>query len=266
MSRLEYTPKNDVLFKMLFTRNENLLRSFVAGALGIEKASIRGLRVLNPELPPAIPGGKSCRLDVRMNVDGRMVDAEIQVGDEGNYRERSVYYLSRMFAESLLSGTDYSGLPETILISVINFNLFPYEHYHNVVKLTDSRGEVFTDKFVMHFYELPKTPTAADKNNLIELWLKFFGSETEEDLTALAETEVEDMQSAVTNYKRITADPQFREIQRMLEDGAHDEAQRLWNERRKEAVKIARGMLARNYPIEDVTALTGLDEADIKSI
>jgi hypothetical protein len=60
---------SDILFKMLFTRNEELLRSLVAAALGIAPADIKTLNVKNPEILPEELGSKFCRLDLNMVVN-----------------------------------------------------------------------------------------------------------------------------------------------------------------------------------------------------
>ena len=90
-TKLEFTFKNDTLFKMLFVKYPNLLKSLVAELLGIQHGSIEHFEIKNPEMPPEILGGKHCRLDINMAVDGQRVDLEIQVYDEGNYPERSLY-------------------------------------------------------------------------------------------------------------------------------------------------------------------------------
>ena len=58
MSELKYKFTNDILFKWLFTRNEDLLKRLVAGMLGIEQSSITEFTVINPEIPPEILGDK----------------------------------------------------------------------------------------------------------------------------------------------------------------------------------------------------------------
>jgi hypothetical protein len=95
MAKLKYTFKTDILFKMLFVRHPELLRQLVAALLGIRFEGIERLEVANPEMPPEIIGGKFCRLDISMDVDGRLVNLEIQVRDEGDYPERALFHWSR---------------------------------------------------------------------------------------------------------------------------------------------------------------------------
>ena len=52
MSKLQYTFKTDTLFKMLFVKNQTLLKKLVAALLGIKVESIRKFVVRNEEMPP----------------------------------------------------------------------------------------------------------------------------------------------------------------------------------------------------------------------
>ena len=90
MTYLEYRLTNDVLFKWLFTRNQELLKRLIAGMLGISVGSISEFIVTNPDIPPELLGEKLCRLDISMVVDGKRIGLEVQVSNEGDYPERSL--------------------------------------------------------------------------------------------------------------------------------------------------------------------------------
>jgi len=77
MTKLEYTFKNDTLFKKLFVNYPDLLKRLVAALLSIQYESIEQFAITNPEMPPEALGDKFCRLDINMTVDGRLVDLEI---------------------------------------------------------------------------------------------------------------------------------------------------------------------------------------------
>ena len=68
---------------MLFVRNPDLLKRLVAVLLGIPLASITDFQTINTEMPPEEIGTKFCRLDINMIVDGRQVNLEVQIEDEG---------------------------------------------------------------------------------------------------------------------------------------------------------------------------------------
>jgi len=165
MKKLEYTLKNDMLFKTLFVKYPDLLESLVAGLLGIPQGSITEFIITNTELPSEALGDKFCRLDINMVVNGQKVDLEVQVADQGNFRERALYYWSLGYCSSLEEGHDYLELPQVVVIGILAFSLFGCKEYHSEFRpLEVSRHEVLTDKQCLHFFELPKLP-GIDANN-----------------------------------------------------------------------------------------------------
>ncbi|MDR1262012.1 MAG: Rpn family recombination-promoting nuclease/putative transposase, partial [Oscillospiraceae bacterium] len=123
MTKLEHTFKTDTLFKMLFVKYPNLLKRLVAGLLGIPLESIGRFDVTNPEMHPDNLGDKFCRLDINMTVNEQRVDLEIQVIDEGNYPERTLYYWAREYSSALKEGGNYAELPRVVVISIMDFKL-----------------------------------------------------------------------------------------------------------------------------------------------
>ena len=77
MTKLKYTFKTDVLFKILFTKNPDLLKQLVSDLLDIKPESIRQFVITTPEMPAESIKEKFCRLDINMLVDGQRVNLEI---------------------------------------------------------------------------------------------------------------------------------------------------------------------------------------------
>ena len=245
MTKLEYTFKTDTLFKMLFVQNPSLLKNLVASLLAIPIESIERLEVNNPDMHPDNMGEKFCRLDINMTVDGQRVDLEIQVNNEGNYPERILYYWARDYSSALPEGGDYKELPRTIVISIINFNLFDCPDFHSeFCPLEVKRHEPLSDRMSLHFFELRKLPanqlSAAD--NLL-LWLSLFKAETEEELEKINALEVPVMVQAINAYKKITVDPDFRELERQRSIARHNETTALRHAREQER-EIWQGVVA----------------------
>jgi predicted transposase/invertase (TIGR01784 family) len=239
MSALRYTFMNDTLFKMLFTKHPELLKKLVAAILKIPFESIEKFAVRNPEMPPENLGDKFCRLDINMEVDGQRVNLEIQQRKEGGaFPERSLYYWAREYSSALLESAKYAALPRTIVISIVGFNLFPCEEYHSEFQVLEvNRHSPLTDKFIMHYFELPKIPKTVMADNRLELWLSLFNAKTEEELEALAQTEVSEMAEAVKVFHQITITPEFRERERLYAKARHDEASALDYARMEEREK-----------------------------
>ena len=235
-TKLMYTFKSDVLFKMLFVRHPNLLKRLVAVLLGIPLESIENIQTINTEMPPEEIGKKFCRLDINMVVDGKRVNLEIQIEDEGNYPERSMFHWAKMFTSSLPAGNDYSLLPKTIVISILGFRQFGCKEVHSeFAPMEITRHEILSDKQRYHFFELPKLPDVdfIDTTSEKDLWLALFNADTEEELEKLIVSGGEVMSQAVEAYRGITATEEFKYLEVLRARTRHDEAQAINNAKRK---------------------------------
>ena len=190
--------------------------------------------IVNPEIPPENLGDKFCRLDINMIVNGQRVDIEIQVKNEGDYPERSLYYWARDFSSAISKGGKYIELPRTIIINILDFNLFDCcEHHSEFQALEVTRHTQLTDKMSLHYYELPKLPKLLDADNIKELWLKLFQADTEEELNEIEKLEVPVMSEAVTAYRRVVSSSELREIERLRFEASLNEASALHHAERK---------------------------------
>ena len=275
MSKLQYTFKTDTLFKMLFVRNQDLLWKLVAVLLRIPLESIQELVVRNPEIAPEMLGEKFCRLDINMIVNGQCIDLEVQVANEGDYPERVMYYWAREFSSSLATGESYSTLPRTIVISIIDFNLFNCTEYYSFFQALEvTRHTLLSDKMGFQFFELTKLPGEIDEKDSLLLWLSLFKANTEEELEKIRAMEVPEMEEAINAYYTITASSEFREIERLRAKARHDEAQALHHARqegRQEGIserniEIVRNALQMGMPIEDIAKLTGLTCEEVENL
>ena len=268
MTKLQYTFKTDVLFKMLFTKYPDLLKRLVAALLCITYDSIEGFSITNPDITPEELGKKFCRLDINMRVNGQIVDLEIQVADEGNYPDRSLYYWVREFSTGLDEGDDYSLLPRTIVVSILGFNQFPHpQKYHSEFGCLEvTTHEPLTNKMALHFYELKKLPPLDKTDSGKDLWLKLFRADTEEELTKIEEMGVPIMSEAIVAFRHVAASPEFQQVERMRSKARHDEAQALRNAERRTKLEIAKNLLSIGDSIEKIMTVTGLTRTEAEGL
>ena len=114
------------------------------------------------------------------------------------------------------------------------------EEFHSEFwALEITRHTPLTDRFNMHYFELPKLPALTKSDNGKELWLKLFNAETEEELLKIEELEVPIMKQAIGAYRHISSSPEFRERERLYSKARHDEAQAL-HKARLEGAEIER--------------------------
>ena len=219
--------KLDVIFKAMFGRegSEDILADFLSRLLEIPRQSIRRIIMDNVELIPDNYADKFSRVDLKMQVDERLINIELQINNEEHFRERTLYYWSRIYGSELKSGEDYGRLKETICINIVNFNLFDCKEFHSHFKIIEkNRQEVLTDKFGIHFFELKKIGKNPNKDNPMELWLQLINAETEEELDMLENTNVQEINKAILVLRELNADENMRRLAEIREKALHDEA------------------------------------------
>lgn len=232
MGRNVISAKLDIIFKKIFTENDDMLHEFVAAMLGIPSESIEYIQITNPEMPPDIYSGKFARLDLNMKVDNRLVNVEIQVKNDLNFRDRTLFYWAKLYTSEFKSGDDYGELKQSITINIINFNMFDGSDFHNEIVTTNkATGEIFSDKFAIHFFELKKISRTPNPGNPRELWLQYINADTEEELNMLEQTNLPIMKKAVRVVRDMSDDTRIREAARIREKSLHDEATFILNAR-----------------------------------
>ena len=217
--------KLDIIFKRVFGNQKND---------DIPRESIKSVVINNVELAPQYLNQKFSRLDLKMNIDGKIVNIEIQVNRETHFKERTLFYWSKLYSDELGSGEDYGKLKQTICINIINFNLFDCEDYHSHFKILENdRGEQLTDKFAIHFFELKKV-NKSRKGSRQEDWLKLIDAETESDLMAIQQTtNIPEVQDTIVMIRQLSADEKVQQEAYYREKQIRDEISALNGARRE---------------------------------
>ncbi|MBO9606388.1 MAG: Rpn family recombination-promoting nuclease/putative transposase [Paenibacillaceae bacterium] len=175
-------PKNDFIFQRLFGERETKesLISLLNAILRLEDhRRIVDLTVVekNKELLKELVTDKTGRLDIRAEtLDQVQINIEVQLIDRQNMIKRTLFYLGKMYVESIKSGGKYENLKKTITINLLEFNLFDFERFHSTYHFYEDHEQRFmmTDVFEVHMIECPKF-AAAHKNlqDPLHRWLLF---------------------------------------------------------------------------------------------
>lgn len=230
MARDVVSAKLDIIFKKIFTENEDMLQEFLADILDIPYDDIQDIIVAKQELTPETIDGKFSRLDLNLKVADKLINVEIQLKGDNDYRDRTLFYWAKLYTSELKSGETYGQLKKTICINIINFNMFDRSDYHTeIVTSIKDTGEVFSDKFSIHFFELKKVGKKVNPNNRRELWMQFLNADSEEEFEVLKQTNVPIMNKAVNVIYDLSEDTKIREMARLREKALHDEASALAN-------------------------------------
>ena len=112
----------------------------------------------NTELIKEELDGKTSRLDVLVfTSSGERINIEIQLVNQHDMPERMLYYWAKLFSSSLEVGQNYTELVPTIMISILNYPLFPHEtdSFHTIFHLKeDSENFVWSPHLEFHVIDL----------------------------------------------------------------------------------------------------------------
>ena len=209
-------PKIDVVFKKLFgdPANEHILKAFIADMLGIDKNRITEISFDNVEMIPDFADEKFGKVDVKVTIDNKdKVNIELQAVWFRDYKDRSLFYWSKLYTYGLKKGKPYGTLSKTICINIVGFNVFKCDEYKSHFTLREvTRNEEYSDKIGIYFYELNKLPPVTEDNQQdpVLQWLRLINAETEDDLNMLENSNIPEIKDAVEVVKFFSGDEQVR--------------------------------------------------------
>ena len=216
--------KLDVVFKSFFTneKNRRFLINFLASILEIPEETITDVQIKNTELPTLSLDDKFSRMDLNLKVNNKNINVEMQVGKEKYYRERAIFYWSRLY-DNLKMGESYGKIPEAISIHILDHRMFDCEEYQSVFTFMEkSRGEILRESCDIYFFELPKMPEKINPNNSKEMWMKLIKADNETQLNEIREGGNEIMSNAVNIIYDMRKDERIREEARVRQKSLND--------------------------------------------
>ena len=94
-------PKNDAVFKRLFTGAPHLLAELI-NAVRADEPPLTVVEILNPDITPEDLSGKQIVLDVlARDPGGKLYNVEMQVRAHRAWSARSTFYLARTFTQQM---------------------------------------------------------------------------------------------------------------------------------------------------------------------
>ena len=167
---------NDYIFKRLFSKkgNEDILKDLLEGILEIPIKEVEVMQEV--ELERVDIKDKLGVLDIKAIINENItVNIEMQIADEKNMIERTLYYWAGLYYTGLKRGKDYKLNNKVITINILMYNIFKKENYHTIATIRDNENkEKITDKLEIHFIELPKFLKSKENGNRkLRQWLEF---------------------------------------------------------------------------------------------
>ncbi|WP_317312249.1 Rpn family recombination-promoting nuclease/putative transposase [Clostridium thermobutyricum] len=277
-------PQIDIVFKEIFgaEKNKPILINFLNAVIKptnpIEEVEIR-----NNDIDKEYLESKFSRLDIKATTNNKEhINIEIQVKNEYNMIQRTLYYWSKMYSEQIQNRENYNKLERTICINILNFKYLDNDKYHNVYILKEiTTNEELTNLQEIHFIELPKFNEIGNKEEIediekidsLERWLEFL-IEPESNTVRQLELSDEAIKQAKTELYRLSMDSKEREMYYMREKAIYDEISALENAEKKGIEKgieqskkeVAKSLLLENIEIEAISKSTGLAKEEIIKI
>jgi hypothetical protein len=101
------------------------------------------------------------------------------------------------------------------------------EYCSEFVVAEKSHHEVLTDKMSIFVFELGKLPEKVDSSNILELFLRLFRADTEEEMERLEKLGVDEMTQMVSAYREIATSSDYVDLERKRVMNRLDEGQAL---------------------------------------
>ena len=272
-------PKNDVVFKALFSRGKPRITQAMLEA--ILKMKIDKLELdKSTDLLNENADDKNGRLDLRAIINGNTeCDIEVQLASNDNIAERFVYYWAKMYAANLKIGDTYSDLRKTISIIILDddFKLTKnLEKPQTTWKIRESEAThlVLTDYFEIIIIEIPKVVKAYQKtpNDEVLQWMLFLDNPEKEEVARIME-ENKNIKEAKEELERISQDDILRRkaLNRTLEIADRlqlkkEAEEALEKGKREKTNEVIRKLNEMNLTIEQIAKAVELKEEEVKEI
>ena len=280
-------PKNDVVFKKIFSKNKHLLISLLNDLLILEgHERIETIEHLSPEQVPDVMDLKNSTVDVKCtDQNGRIFIVEMQMLWTESFKQRVLFNASKAYVSQLGKGCHYSDLYPVYSLNILNAiyhaDMNQFYHRYNIVEYANTNETIEGLEFV--FIELPKflkNPNSMTPS-LRKLWL-----------TLLTISETSDIP------EELKQDPLTNEALKLIEESYYTPGEKVaydkywdavssmrtyYDEGQKKALaegraegkvegkvearqELACRMLARGMSVEQIASLTDLSEDEIHAL
>ena len=238
MRRTLLNPKIDFVFKKIFGSEEHpeILISFLNAVLKPKKPIV-SVEIKNSDLEKEYIEDKFSRLDVKaLTSNKEIINIEIQLKNEYNMIQRSLYYWSKLYEEQLSEGDRYDKLSRTVCINILDFKYLKNDRFHNGYRLKEiETNEELTDLQEIHFIEIPKLKKFESTEEIVDLlegWVEFL-RDPESEVIRKLEMSNKEIREAKDELYRLSRNSKERELYYLREKSLRDEISALANAKEK---------------------------------
>ncbi len=282
-------PITDFGFKRMFAGHATLI-AFINAVLPA-KDRVTAISYLRTDVIGDGVATRTVVYDLRcVTADGRTIIIEVQRLAQPYFKERTLYYAMRSFAEQVQPGDRFYELKPVYVIALVDYDLpgasgkGGYGGYFHQFRLMSTAGELFSDVLQLYFVELNKLPMptdtlSADTTTLapLEQWALAMRNMkamdripdwvTEEEIRkAFTTMEVANM-SAEERENWELAMAQDRDLRgAWLQQYIYGKEEGREEGLDEKARAIARAMAAKGMPRPLISELTGLSSAELNDL
>ena len=271
MKNLKLT--NDFVFKKVFGKkgNESILKDLLEAILKIKIKKIE--LQTEVELERELIDDKTGVLDIEATIDDNtIIDIEMQMRNQYNMKERSLFYWAGLYYTALKKKGEYKENKRVITINIVNFDMFKEGPYHEKIELRrEYKNILLTNKLEIHFIQLSKflKEGQEEKDKKMWQWLTFICNKNRKEVERVMK-ENKEIEKANEELEYLTGDDAVRRIAFLREKAERDYISNMSGAReegaKKEKIKIAKAMLAEGMEKEKIIKITGLTEEEMEEI
>ena len=231
--------KSDLAFWAVFGREYDKCKQALTALLNdVLNLKITALSYANPLNLQNYEDDKKSEMDIEVVTDnGERIDIEIQLLSMPGFKNRMVYYGSKLVNESLNSGEgyDYMALKKCKVLSIVDFQLFDNnKKVQNCFRFKETADNFeLTDVVEIIFLEMGKLDETKplEEMSVVERWLYFLkyvdDKQRQVQVQKILE-ESEGINMAMEVLKEVSADEQLRTQIRFQEKAERDRKARLY--------------------------------------
>lgn len=283
------TGTNDMMFKAIMYRNEDILREVLNESMN-EK--VGNIKYLNVELSVTGFLEKGRRLDLYLEDEQSFVDIEVSENYSITIINRNIGSLTKMYNDTVSIGDDYTEYKVIKVINLIENKKCEDDNYTYYFR--NEKGKVLSNKLIYSEIFI---------SNLVDLWY----NKNEQEIIKnrhliMLGLNLESLKKFNLEYGDEIVDKYTKEFEKILSDfrfeppfDKEEDERRIRNSLRKEAIKqgiekgmqkgikegikegikqgqqernieIAKSMLAKNMSLEDISDITKLSIEEINNL
>ena len=275
MEKLKLT--NDFIFKKVFGKkgNESILKDLLEAILKIKIKKIE--LQAEVELERELIDDKTGVLDIEATIDDNtIIDIEMQMRNQYNMKERSLFYWAGLYYTGLKKKEEYKENKRVITINIVNFDMFKEGPYHEKIELRrEYKNILLTNKLEIHFIQLSKflKEGQEEKDKKMWQWLTFICNKNRKEVERVMK-ENKEIEKANEELEYLTGDDAVRRIAFLREKAERDYISNMSGAReegieegeKKKTIEIAKEMLAKGIEIELIKEITKLSEEELENI